>query len=726
MKSAILQCCSSVEFSPRWSLAGRRARPRVCRRRATRDTTASPLAVNGKPVLEADDWFFTESGQKGWFEAMELNTITPELPELLTEMGVQYDPDRLSHALRSKRTELVTRALQISTSLGTFIAQLVRDYATGQIRRNMKLRARQLTTVLTKLGPSFVKVGQALSARPDLFPRTYLEELSTLQDQLPSFPQKLALTVIEQELGSPVDEIFADLSEFPVAAASLGQVYKGKLKTGEDVAVKVQRPGIGENIALDMILLRRLMAVVDKRLSFYQPIVPLVDEFAGKLFAELDYIAEGHNCEKFQSLYGDMDNIRTPKIYWNYSARRVLTMEWIDGVKLTDDEGLSEFDFKLTDFINVGLECSLRQLLEHGFFHADPHPGNLLATREGDLVFLDFGMMSTAPVTARYALIAHVVHLVNRDYLAMCQDYYELDFMDPSVDTTPIAPALANFFDDILDQSSVSKINFKTIIDGLGDVLFEFPFQVPGYYALIIRSLTVLEGLALQADPDYRLLDQAYTYMASRLLTDPEPRLRQSLQEVLFKNGRFRWNRLENLVNEGSKSQSFQPQQMWLLLNWIVSPGAEEIRDQLAKELSTVLDAVVAESARQSMNTRFGVEAADALVPELPREKEARQRAEIIATLWQGRSQGQFPTISSTGLFGTYTPADLQKFVNQIQELIEKAFPPLYESFRAPGGVDLVSKLSRDLLLRFAARSVKLFAGAQEMNNQTAESETTK
>eukprot|EP00210_Caulerpa_lentillifera_P001158 g1114.t1 len=702
MKSAVLRTSLSVDPRPRWCLFGRRPRRRLGSRKTAKDSVITPVVVNGKPKLESDDWFFTESGQKGWFEAMELNTITPELPELLTEMGVQYDPDRLSSALKNKRGALATRALQISTSLGTFIAQLLRDYATGQIQRNMKLRARQLTTVLTKLGPSFVKVGQALSARPDLFPRTYLEELSTLQDQLPSFPQKLAFTVIEQELGSPIDEIFETLSESPVAAASLGQVYKGRLKTGEEVAVKVQRPGIGENIAFDMVLLRRLMAVVDKRLSFYQPIVPLVDEFAGKLFAELDYIAEGHNCEKFQSLYGDMDKIRTPKIYWKYSARRVLTMEWIDGVKLTDDEGLSHFDYKLTDFVNVGLECSLRQLLEHGFFHADPHPGNLLATQEGDLVFLDFGMMSTAPVTARYALIAHVVHLVNRDYLAMCQDYYELDFMDRSVDTTPIAPALANFFDDILDQSSVSKINFKTIIDGLGDVLFEFPFQVPGYYALIIRSLTVLEGLALQADPDYRLLDQAYTYMASRLLTDPEPRLRKSLQEVLFKNGKFRWNRLENLVNEGSKS-------------------AEEIRDQLAKELSTLLDAVVAESARQSINDRFGMETVDALVPELPQEKEARQRAKFIAALLQGRSEGQLAMVSPTGPFGTYTPSDVQKFINQVQSLFEDAFPPLYDSFRAPGGVDLLSKLSRDLLLRFAARSVKLFTGVQEMNNQNEE-----
>lgn len=312
---------------------------------------------------------------------MELNSITPELPQLLTDMGLKYDPVRLASALRNKRTELYKRALRISASLGTFIAKLVQDYATGQFDKNMRPRAKQLTRLLSDLGPSFVKIGQALSSRPDLFPRTYLEELSTLQDRLPAFPQKMALAVIEQELGQPANIVFRSLSEEPVAAASLGQVYRGRLKTGEEVAVKVQRPGIGENIAFDMILLRRLMGIVDRAKIVSQPIVPLVDEFAQKLFAELDYIAEGHNCEKFQRLYGDMERIRTPAIYWDYTARRVLTMEWIDGVKLTDQESMERLNHKLTDFVNIGVECSMRQLLEHGFFHADPHPGILLLSK---------------------------------------------------------------------------------------------------------------------------------------------------------------------------------------------------------------------------------------------------------------------------------------------------------------------------------------------------------
>ena len=232
---------------------------------------------------------------------------------------------------------------------------------------------------------------------------------------------------------------------------------------------------------------------------------------------------------------------------------------------------------EIIPFVDIGIECTLRQLLEHGYFHADPHPGNLLATKEGNLCYLDFGMMSEAPQSARYAIIAHVVHLVNRDYPAMCRDYYTLDFISRDVDTAPIAPALAAFFDDVLD-ASVTQLNFKAIIDGLGNVLFAYPFQVPAYYALILRSLTVLEGLAIAANPDYQVIAQAYPYMASRLLTDPSPELRTSLEDLLFRDGSFRWQRLDNLLTEGAKSTAFDEAQLWLLLDYLVSDQATPLR----------------------------------------------------------------------------------------------------------------------------------------------------
>lgn len=242
-------------------------------------------------------------------------------------------------------------------------------------------------------------------------------------------------------------------------------------------------------------------------------------------------------------------------------------MEWIDGVKLSDLEAIERQGLNILDLVTTGIQCSLRQLLEYGYFHADPHPGNLLATPQGKLAFLDFGMMSETPEMARHAIIGHVVHLVNRDYEAMARDYYALEFLSPDVDVSPIVPALQSFFDDAL-SATVSELNFNTIVDGLGSIFYQYPFNgtsnfnfclnffyfflqqlsfgfdllhaVPAYYVLVLRSLTVLEGLALYADPNFKVLAASYPYFAKRLLTDPNPYLRDALIQLLFKDGRFR------------------------------------------------------------------------------------------------------------------------------------------------------------------------------------------
>lgn len=175
-------------------------------------------------------------------------------------------------------------------------------------------------------------------------------------------------------------------------------------------------------------------------------------------------------------MYADREDVLVPDIFWDYTSSKVLTMEWVDGVKLNEQDAIEKQGLKVLDLVNTGIQCSLRQLLEYGYFHADPHPGNLLATPEGKLAFLDFGMMSETPEEARFAIIGHVVHMVNRDYEAMARDYYALDFLSPDVDVTPIVPALRNFFDDALN-STVSELNFKTLVDGLGAVLYQYPFN---------------------------------------------------------------------------------------------------------------------------------------------------------------------------------------------------------------------------------------------------------
>lgn len=187
-------------------------------------------------------------------------------------------------------------------------------------------------------------------------------------------------------------------------------------------------------------------------------------------------LQEGQNARRFKKLYADKKDVLVPDIFWDYTSGKVLTMEWVNGVKLNEQEAIERQGLKVLDLVNTGIQCSLRQLLEYGYFHADPHPGNLLATPEGKLAFLDFGMMSETPEEARFAIIGHVVHMVNRDYEAMANDYYALDFLSPDVDVSPIVPALRNFFDDALN-STVSELNFKTLVDGLGAVLYQYPFN---------------------------------------------------------------------------------------------------------------------------------------------------------------------------------------------------------------------------------------------------------
>ncbi|KAH7673964.1 Cadmium-transporting ATPase protein [Dioscorea alata] len=516
-----------------------------------------------------------------------------------------YSPQLLSLRYGSQPFKVVLRALEILTGLGTFAFQLFLDQRGGFLQQRMRMRAVELRGILTRLGPTFVKIGQGLSTRPDICPPEFLEELSELQDALPTFPDAEAFSCIEKELELPLESIFSAISPSPIAAASLGQVYKARLKySGQVVAVKVQRPRIEEAIGLDFYLLRGLGFLINKYVDFISSdVVALMDEFARRVYQELNYVQEGQNARRFKKLYADRQDILVPDIFWDYTSVKVLTMDWVDGVKLNEQEAIEKQGLKLLDLVNTGIQCSLRQLLEYGYFHADPHPGNLLATPEGKLAFLDFGMMSETPEEARCAIIGHIVHMVNRDYEAMARDYYALDFLSSDVDVSPIVPALKNFFDDALN-STVSELNFKTIVDGLGAVLYQYPFDVPAYYALILRSLTVLEGLALYADPNFKVLAASYPYFAKRLLTDPNPYLRDALIELLFKDGRFRWNRLENLLVQGKQDRDFTTKEaLQPVLKLLLDPEGEELRVLVVKEAVYVTEAVVLGTMINSYNS---------------------------------------------------------------------------------------------------------------------------
>jgi predicted unusual protein kinase regulating ubiquinone biosynthesis (AarF/ABC1/UbiB family) len=534
-------------------------------------------------------------------KSVQVNATDPE------SVALEYDPATITAYYRRRPLQVLGRTFNIFWTFLLFILTVWWDRQTGQVERNQTKRAIWLREILTNLGPAYIKVGQALSTRPDLVPPAYLEELTRLQDQLPPFSNEIAFRFIEEELGDRPENIYAELSDHPIAAASLGQVYKGKLKSGETVAVKVQRPGLAQRITLDIYILRQLAIWANRNLKRVRSdLVGIMDEFGARIFEEMDYTQEGRNAERFAQLYGHIQDVYVPRIYWQYTQRRVLTMEWITGTKLTQLTEIRAQGIDAAYLIDVGVQCSLRQLLEHGFFHADPHPGNLLATPDGKLAYLDFGMMSEVKPPQRYGLIEAVVHLVNRDFESLAQDYVKLEFLTPDTDLTPIVPAFASVFNDALG-GTVAQINIKSITDQLSEIMYEFPFRVPAYYALIIRSLVTLEGIAINVDPNFKVLNKAYPYVAKRLLTDSSPQLRASLQDLLFKDGQFRWNRLENLLRNARNSQDYDINRVLdQTIEFLFSERGAFIRENLADEIVKAIDAA-GQHAIEEVRTRLRV-----------------------------------------------------------------------------------------------------------------------
>lgn len=516
----------------------------------------------------------------------DLGPVNDKSPE-----SWRYNPELIAEFYKNRPFQVVGRLINILVPFISFYWGLKWDSLWKKSQKTDKKRAIQLKNMLTKLGPAYIKIGQALSTRPDLVSPSYLEELTTLQDQLPAFSNELAYQFIEEELGDIPQEIYAEISENPIAAASLGQVYKGKLKTGEEVAIKVQRPDLIRKITLDVYILRSLAFWAKQNIKrIRSDLVAITDELAERIFEEMNYLHEGENAEKFAKLYGHLPEIYIPKIYWEYTGRRVLTMEWINGIKLTQTKEIQAQGINPTHLVEVGVQCSLRQLLEHGFFHADPHPGNLLAMPDGRLAYLDFGMMSNIKPYQRYGLIEAVVHLVNRDFEGLANDYVNLEFLTPDTDLRPIIPALANVFNNALG-ASVAELNFKKITDDMSAMMYEFPFRVPAYYALIIRSMVTLEGIAIGIDPNFKVLSKAYPYVAKRLLTDPSEQLRNSLKDLLFKDGSFRWNRLENLLRNAKDSTDYDFDGVINQgVDFIFSERGAFIRDKLANEVINALD----------------------------------------------------------------------------------------------------------------------------------------
>jgi predicted unusual protein kinase regulating ubiquinone biosynthesis (AarF/ABC1/UbiB family) len=499
-----------------------------------------------------------------------------------------YNPKAIAKYYRYRPWQVVWRAFKFVYFFGSFLLHFFLDKQFDRTGRNKQKRATELRQILTRLGPTFIKVGQALSTRPDLIRRDFLNELIKLQDRLPSFDNKIAFAIIEQQLGRSVGEAYLEISPDPIAAASLGQVYRAILYSGEEVAVKVQRPNLRPLLSLDLYLMRWAAGWLAPwlPLNLGHDLTLIVDEFGHKLFEEIDYVNEARNAEKFATNFADDPEVKVPCIYWQYTSNRVLTLEWINGFKLNDTEQIKAAGLDPAKIVRIGVTSGLRQLLEFGFFHADPHPGNLFATPDGRMAYIDFGMMDQLEEVTKETLVSAVVELINKDYDGLAQDFVRLGFLAPKTNIIPIIPALEQVLGKAMGES-VGNFNFKTITDEFSELMYEYPFRVPAKFALIIRSLVTQEGLALSLDSDFKIVEVSYPYVARRLLTGESPEMRRRLLEVLFKGGKFQWQRLENMIEIARCDRQFDLLPTAQLgLQFLLSEEGQFLRHQLLLALT--------------------------------------------------------------------------------------------------------------------------------------------
>ena len=437
-----------------------------------------------------------------------------------------------------------------------FLALRIIFQGNSKNKNVQKNLSKYLFNVITELGPCFIKLGQALSTRPDLVRQDWLTELTNLQDNLPAFEHKIALKIIKEELGAPAYELFDEFPDSPIASASLGQVYKAKTKQNTFCAVKVQRPNLYFLIRRDVVILRFLATI-------FSPFLPLnigvgigeiIDEFGRALFDEIDYEKEAKNALKFADLFKSNPYVFIPKLEKAYSSKRIITTSWIDGVKLRDRALLEQNNLIPSTFIKTCVISGLQQLFEYGYFHADPHPGNMFALKGGNsdcgnLAYVDFGMMDTITNSDRLTLIKAIVHIINEEYLLLAKDFQKLGFLTKDQDLQELVEPLKEVLGGSLG-AEVGDFNLKNVTDKFSKLMYSYPFRVPSRFALIIRAVVSQEGLALRLDPEFKILKIAYPYIAKKLLTDNSDEILEILIEVVFDNkGRIQLEKVESLLN---------------------------------------------------------------------------------------------------------------------------------------------------------------------------------
>jgi predicted unusual protein kinase regulating ubiquinone biosynthesis (AarF/ABC1/UbiB family) len=383
-----------------------------------------------------------------------------------------------------------------------------------------KILAIWIRNTLLDLGPTFIKVGQLFSTRADIFPIEYVEELSKLQDRVPAFSYTQVETIIEKELGKKIPDLFHSFEPIPLAAASLGQVHKAVLHSEEAVVIKVQRPGLKKLFEIDLKILKGISRYFQSHPKWGKgrDWMGIYEECCKILWEEIDYLSEGRNADAFRRNFRGYDWVKVPRVYWRYTSSRVLALEYAPGIKISQYEALEAAGLDRKLLARQGAQAYLLQLLDNGFFHADPHPGNIAVSPDGALIFYDFGMMGRIKSNVREGLMETLFGIASKDGDRVVESLVNLGAISPSEDMGPVRRSVQYMLDHFMDKPFENQ-SVAAISDDLYEIAYNQPFRFPATFTFVMRAFSTLEGVGKGLDPDFNFMEVAKPY-AMQLMTN--------------------------------------------------------------------------------------------------------------------------------------------------------------------------------------------------------------
>ncbi|CUB46206.1 putative protein kinase UbiB [Bacillus cereus] len=404
---------------------------------------------------------------------------------------------------------------------------------------HLKTKAERIRSFLEELGPTFIKMGQIASTRPDLIPADIIYELEQLQDKVSSFSYQEVKQIIEEELDCAIEDIFEEFQETPLAAASIGQVHYGLLKSGERVAIKIQRPNIEKIIKIDLEILQHLAELAELRLEWaarYQ-IRNIIEEFSKSLQAELNYTIEGQNAEKVAHQFKYHPDICVPKVYWDYTSSKVLTMEYMEGIKLNEFKKLDDQGLNRKVLAERVVQAILHQILIEGFFHGDPHPGNILLLPREVIVFMDFGMVGSLSPELKQHLASLVISMMRQNTRGVIKAITGMGLVPDDVNmkqlTADVDYLKQNYYDVPLSQVSLGKA-----VHELLNIAYKHHIQIPSDITLLGKTLLTIEGVVEKLDPELSILKVAEPFGRQLLKERYHPRkVAEDVLDYVIENG---------------------------------------------------------------------------------------------------------------------------------------------------------------------------------------------